>query len=122
MTSELEIQYDHIMQLQRRVVALEAIVKSYAERDTVPPPPDTLVDTADLSKDADIARKINEIHQSVSDTFVPLRTDMSELSLKIGTLTDALVAHTDNELRIEARLTRIERHLALDPLPEKADD
>jgi len=118
MTSELQLQEEQIQSLQRRVATLEALVKSYAERDTVPPPPDTLVDTADLSKDADIARKINEIHDSVAGAFVPLRTDMSDLSSKMGTLTDALLTHTNNDLRMEARVSRIELHLSLAPLPE----
>ena len=120
MNSE-EIQDEQIKLLQRRVTELEAIVKSYAEKDTVPPPPDTLSDTADLSKDADIARKINEIHDSLAQGFVPLRADMSELSGKIGILTDALISHTNNELRIESRITRIEKRLSLAPMPEDGD-
>lgn len=120
MNSE-EIQDEQIRCLQKRVAELEAVVKSYAEKDTVPPPPDTLTDTADLSKDCDIARKINEIHDTLAQGFVPLRADMSELSGKIGILTDALISHTNNELRIESRITRIEKHLSLPPLPEHED-
>ena len=121
MTSE-EIQDEQIQALQIRVAELEAALKSYAEKDTIPPPPSTLADTADLSKDAEVARKITEMYDAFAGSFVPLRTDISELSTRIITLTGALQHHTDNDLRVEARLTRIEKRLSLPPLTEKADE
>ena len=120
MTSE-EIQDEQIQALQIRVAELEAALKSYAEKDTIPPP-STLADTADLSKDAEVARKITEMYDAFAESFVPLRTDISELSTRIITLTGALQHHTDNDLRVEARLTRIEKRLSLPPLTEKADE
>ena len=78
-------------------------------RDTVPPPagivPSTLPDndaplreesTADLKKDAELARLIQEIHAHVGESFVPLRTDIETLSGNIRSLTDALGRLFDN--------------------------
>jgi signal transduction histidine kinase len=78
--------------------------------------------TADLAKNAELARMIQEIHETVGQAFVPLRTDIETLSGDVRDLTQALRHHTNNELRIMARLDRIEHHLSLPPLPEKADD
>ena len=78
--------------------------------------------TADLAKDAELARMIQEIHQTIGQSFVPLRTDIETLSKDVRDLTAALKHHTNNELRIMARLDRLERHLSLPPLPEEADE